>query len=134
MVEKQLRELRENKRLMPVGPEFEGSPLGVLPDNVFGFTYSPLNEHTPLFMKQTFQCFEVHKLAGGQVHLLGFVTPEDAARINSGIAAIEFHLFPAPFQQATELVEVPLERIRNARPFSRQDGNFLPILLDAASA
>jgi hypothetical protein len=134
MDQKQMEALRERKKLMSVGPELEGSPLGVLPDNVFGFTYSPVNESTPLFTKRPFQSFEIHKLTEGIVQILGFVAPEEAAKIKEGSAQIEFNLYPEPHKEATELVEVPMDRVLRIKPSSRIDGNYLPIALDAVSA
>jgi hypothetical protein len=131
-LEQQFASLRQKKGLTLVPVDTEGAPLATLPDNVFGFTFSPLNESTPLFTKRQFQCYEVHKLAGGVVHLLGFLPEKEAAAFFNGKEPVDCHLYPEPHGESTRLVEVPLERIAKAKPVSRSDGNFMPLTLDPA--
>ena len=131
-LEKQFVSLREQKGLALVAVEKEGAPLATLPDNLFGFTFSPVNESTPLFTKRQFQCFEVHKLTAGIVHLLGFLTEKEAAIFFGGKEPLECHLYPEPLGESTRLVEVPLERIAKAKPVSRSSGNYMPLTLDPA--
>jgi len=132
MDQDQLEALRQRKQLMPVGPELEGTPLAALPESIYGFTYSPLNESTPLFKKRTFQSFEVHKLPDGHVQLLVYVSPQQAGQIKSAKEPLDVNVYPEPHGEATELIELPLDRIARAKPSSRQDGNFIPVHLDAA--
>jgi hypothetical protein len=131
-VEQQLTSLRERKGLTVVAPEKEGAPLATLPDNLFGFTFSPVNESTPLFAKRQYQSFEVHKLAAGVVHLLGFLTEKEAAVFFEGKEPMDCQLFPEPHGDSTRLVEVPLERIAKAKALSRSGGNYMPVTLDPA--
>ncbi len=131
-LEKQFVSLREQKGLALVAVEKEGAPLATLPDNLYGFTFSPVNESTPLFTKRQFQCFEVHKLAAGIVHLLGFLTEKEAATFFGGKEPLVCHLYPEPLGESTRLVEVPLERIAKAKPVSRSSGNYMPLTLDPA--
>jgi|SoiMethySBSTD1v2_1073268.scaffolds.fasta_scaffold3123193_1 hypothetical protein len=131
-VETQLTSLRERKGLTIVAPEKEGAPLATLPDNLFGFTFSPVNESTPLFAKRQYQSFEVHKLTGGVVHLLGFLTEKEAAIFFEGKEPMDCQLFPEPHEESKRLVEVPLERIAKAKALSRSGGNFMPVTLDPA--
>ncbi len=128
----QFASLRQQKGLTLVAAEKAGAPLATLPDNLFGFTFSPVNESTPLFAKRQFQCFEVHKLTGGVVHLLGFLTENEAAAFFGGKEPLECHLYPEPLGESTRLVEVPLERIAKAKPVSRSSGNYMPLTLDPA--
>ncbi len=118
---------RTRKQLRPLLPEDEGMPLHLLPDNVFGFTYSSLNESTPLFIRHAFQSFEVHKLMDGEVHLLGYLTAEQAKQIQSGSGPLECDLYPEPRDKADQLVEIPVHKITRARQLSRTDGNYMPI-------
>ena len=129
---KQFEALREQKGLKLISAEREGAPLATLPDNLFGFTFSPVNESTPLFAKRQFQSFEVHKLTSGVVHVLGFLTENEAATFFGGKETLECHLFPEPQGDSTRLVEVPLERIAKAKPVSRSGGNYMPLTLDPA--
>ena len=131
-LDQQLAALRERKGLALIAAEREGAPLATLPDNLFGFTFSPVNESTPLFAKRQFQCFEVHKLTAGVVHLLGFLTEKEASTFFQGKEAMECHLYPEPLAESTRLVEVPLERIAKAKPVSRSSGNYMPITVDPA--
>jgi len=133
MDEKQLEALRQQKQLMLVGPELEGTPLAALPDNIYGFTSSPLNESTPLFKKRIFQSWEVHKLADGQVQMLVYVSPQQASQIRSATEPLDVNVYPEPHGEATELIELRLERISRAKPASRQDGNYIPVHLDPAN-
>jgi len=132
-IEQKLAELRERKKLSPVSSEQEGTPLASLPDNVVGFTYSPANESTPLYAKRTFQSFEIHKLTDGVAHLIGFVTDAQAAAIYDGKEPTEVNLYPEPYGESTRLIEIPLERIRRAKPPSRSDGNYTQLQLDPAA-
>jgi hypothetical protein len=132
-LEQQLATLRAQKALTVIASEREGAPLATLPDNLYGFTYSPVNESTPLFAKRTFQVFEVHKLTLGVVHLLGFLTEKEAATFFDGKESLECHLYPEPHGEATRLVEVPLERIAKAKQVSRSAGNYMPLTLDPAN-
>jgi hypothetical protein len=131
-LEKQFGSLREQKGLALVAAEKEGAPLATLPDNIYGFTFSPVNESTPLFSKRQFQCYEVHKLTGGVVHLLGFLTEKEAAAFFNGKEPLECNLYPEPQDESKRLVEVPLERIAKAKPMSRSAGNYMPLTLDPA--
>ena len=131
-VQAQIEAIRACNRVANVAGELEGSPLASLPDHVYGFTYSPLNESTPLFATRSIQSFEVHRLAERTVRLLGFVKPAEAAALAKGDEDLDVQLYPEPHGDAASLVQVPLERILKARPVSRIDGNFMPLHLAAA--
>ena len=133
-LQQQFESLRQSKGLTLIDVDKEGAPLSTLADNLFGFTFSPVNESTPLFTKRQFQSFEVHKLGGGVVHLLGFLTEKEAAAFFNGKESVECHLYPEPHGESTRLVEVPLERVARARAVSRSDGNYMPLTLDPAAA
>ncbi len=129
-VQRQIELVRVRNTVTTVKTEDEGSPLGQLPDRIYGFTYSPVNESTPLYAQRTLQAFEVHKLTGGVVHLLGFLKPSDAERLAAGTGDLDVNLYPEPNGDSTSLVEVPLERIMRARPVSRGDGNYMPLKIE----
>jgi hypothetical protein len=132
-VEQEFASIRSRNNVQPVTDADEGAPLAGLPDNIYGFTYSPLNESTPLFAKRSFQAFEVHKLGEGIVHLLGYVTPSDAALMTGNSEPAEIKLYPEPFGEASKIVQVSLERVVRAKPVSRGDGNYMPLVLDATA-
>ncbi len=123
--------LRSSKGLSIVPSEREGTALGKLPDNIYGFTGSPVNSEMPLWARRNYQSFEVHKLAGGVVHLLGFVTPEEAASIRDG-RALAVNLYPEPYEAAQSLVQIAVSIIKRAKPVSRIRGNYMPLELESA--
>ena len=128
--QRRIESVRVENRVAPVGAELEGTALAALPEHLYGFTYSPLNASTPLFRTRTLGSFEVHKLGGGVVHLLGFLKAEDASTFDDGVRESDINLYPEPWGEATTLVEVPLARIVRAKPLSRSDGNYMPLHLE----
>ena len=70
-----------------------------------------------------------HKLADGTQHLVGFVTGKEAEIVRSGKQA-EIALFPDPWEDATELVSIPLTRaIPSKKGPSREGGNGLKLAI-----
>jgi hypothetical protein len=132
-VEQERQSVRVRNGVEPVSIGDEGSPLAGLPDNIYGYTYSPLNESTPLFTERTYQSFEVHKLTEGIVHVLGYLTPADAAAVEGNREPVDVRLYPEPYGEATRLTEVSLERILRAKPVTRIDGNAMALTLDATA-
>src|SRR5919198_4598927 len=49
------------------------------PGGVYGFTYSPALPNAPLFAERRFRCYETHKLADGEVFIVGFTDVVSAA-------------------------------------------------------
>lgn len=128
-IDQEIEKLRTGRRLTRVTDELEGVSLAGLPDNVYGYTLSPVNESTPLFSKRVFQSFEIHKLNEGAVHILGFVTSVEASQIQAGATDIDIKLFPEPRDASNVFVEVPLDRVSRCKAPSRSDGNFMLIHL-----
>jgi hypothetical protein len=121
-------QLRSMRGLRLLESAEEGFAAEHLPNGVFGFTYSP-SEAVPLFMKKTWHSFEVHKLADGTLHLVGFVTAKEAI-IARQTAPGEITLFPDPWEDAKELVSVPLVRaLPSKKGPSREGGNGLKLAL-----
>lgn len=105
----------------------EGFAAAALPNGVYGFTYAPTEPAVPLFGKKDWHSFEVHKLPDGSRRLVGFVAAAEAALIRQGLHA-EVVLFPDPWEDATELVSVPMARIvPPKRGPSREGGNGLKL-------
>ncbi|MBM3739358.1 MAG: hypothetical protein FJW39_26610 [Acidobacteria bacterium] len=128
--QRQIEAVRVKNGVRPIPVEHEGVPLGSVPAQVFGFTYSPINESTPLFAERTLASFEVHKVSDTGARLLGFVTAPDAQGFASG-GEMSLNLYPEPWGEAKSLIEVPVERIARAKPLSRADGNCMPLQLDS---
>jgi hypothetical protein len=129
-VSQELEALRAEHGVRLVTEEEEGFGIAKVPPGVYGFSYAPSTEEIPLFCKKTFQSFEVHKLADGSEHLIGFVTPKEAIDLEMGNKAAEIRLYPEPVAEAVRLVSVNLAIvIPNKKGPARSDGNFLSLRL-----
>ena len=122
----ELREkLRREHRVRLVTVKEEGNRISWLPAGVYGFTYAPLGE-TPLFERRAFHSFEVHKTADGESHILVYVTPAHAEVLGAATAPVDLHLFPDAWEEATELVSIPVSRISTKKLLtSREPGNWV---------
>jgi hypothetical protein len=119
-------QLRATRGLRALETGEEGTAAEKQPNGVYGFTYSPA-EAVPLFTKKTWHSFEVHKLADGTLHLVGFATAKEAEIVRTGAPA-EITLFPDPWETATEVISVPLSRaIPSKKGPSREGGNGLKL-------
>jgi hypothetical protein len=115
--------LRSQRALRSLKTEEEGTALPGLPAGIYGFTYSPNFEATPLFTGKRYQSFEFHKLADGAVELVGYVTAGEAERVKSGDPGIEVHLYPDPWKDAEQLVSLPMARlVRTTQRPARENG------------
>ncbi|HUQ91778.1 MAG TPA: hypothetical protein VM120_08855 [Bryobacteraceae bacterium] len=117
--------LRVERGLRLISEAEQGNAVEYCPNGIYGFTYAPNTEAGPLWIKPTFQIFEVHKLADGNIHLVGFMTTADAQALEQGKDAGELKLYPEPFEQATRLCSVPRARILKAKQVSREHGNWM---------
>ena len=99
------------------GPE-EGSGVNALPNGVYGFTYSPGLPNAPLFATRRYRSYETHKLANGEVFLVGFITAETGRQLESALTDISIQVQPEPEGEAATLVKVPYSRIRHHRQYA----------------
>jgi hypothetical protein len=125
--------LRTRNNLQRVTPELEGMSLSQMPDGVYGFSFSSAAPESPLFGSRQFQSFEWHKLHNGSIQVLGFARPEEAAAVNADQEPVDFNLYPDPHGPSSQLVCVPLNRIRRSKPPSRSDGNYIALNVDPSS-
>ncbi len=122
--------LRLQRALRALTKEEDGSDVFGLPNGVFGYTYSPAQKEMPIYGKQPYHCFEVHRLKDGAVHMVGYVAPDTAKKIETKAGTVEAILYPAPFQAATELVSVDVADMQPAKKaITREDGNPLKTLV-----
>lgn len=121
-------DLRTQAGVQLVKAENEGFALAKQPNGTYGFSYAPMNE-CPVYQKQPFQVFEVHKRADGSRWIIGYVTPEDDETLNSGREPVDVSVYPEPFEKAQKLVAVDMARSMKAKPASRIDGNFIKLTL-----
>src|SRR5258705_4702336 len=61
----------------------EGTGVNSLPGGVYGFTYSPALPNAPLFAERRFRSYETHKVASGEVFVIGFADVASAAALES---------------------------------------------------
>jgi hypothetical protein len=127
-----VQKLRSERKLRLVDGAEEGEGIDFLPGGVYGFSYSPHTEGTPLFSRQPVQCFEIHKLPDGSVHYIGFMSEEEARALQEASDAVDLSLYPSPYEKAQTLVSVPKNRILRAKPVSREHGNYLPVTVSAS--
>ena len=107
--------LRVEHRLRPVTPEEEGLGVNALPNGVYGFTYSPAMENSPLYAERRFRCYETHRLQDGTVVLLGFVSDEDARKLAHQTDVVEICVQPEPEEGVEHFVVLPHARILHHR-------------------
>lgn len=122
--------LRVRHQVRLVAPEEEGRTMDALPDGVYGFSYAPGQGQVPLFARKGYHSFEFHKAADGSRYVVGFVTPQEAADIESGQGGAAVTLFPDPWEKSGQLVSLRLERIvAPMKVLPRLDGNPFPFTL-----
>lgn len=96
----------------------EGTGLDALPGGVYGFTYSPGLPNAPLFATRRFRNYETHKLASGEIFIVGFVTAGAARQLSSADADVSVQLQPEPDEASDVLVNIPYSRIRHHRQYA----------------
>lgn len=120
----ELEQLRSERQLRPPTKEEEGTSIFHLKDGLFGFTYAPGLKEIPIFAKQHYHGFEIHRLTSGEVHVLGFVTPEEKLKLTGTKETVQAVLFPEPWEKSTELVSLAETRLQPAKKaVTREDGN-----------
>ncbi len=127
-----MEELRAARHLRLITKEEAGASIDDIANGLYGFTYAPQSEGIPLFETQGFQVFEVHKLHDGSVHILGYMTAEQAIALDSSGEPRELKLYPEPYQEAQSFVSLPQSRILRVKPVSRELGNWMPVTVAPA--
>ena len=110
--------LRTTHRVRIVSAAEEGTGVNALPGGVYGFTYSPGLPNAPLFAERRFRSYETHKLANGDIYIIGFADVETAAVLVSSSAEQTIQMQPEPDEKANVLVKIPYTRIRQHRQYA----------------
>ena len=110
--------LRVTHLVRLVSPGEEGVGVNRLPGGVYGFTYSPGLPNAPLFAERRFRSYETHKLANGEIYVIGFADVETAAVLASAAGDRTIQVQPDPDDTANVLVKVPYARIRQHRQYA----------------
>jgi hypothetical protein len=109
--------LREAGGVRLVSSDEEGAGVNILPDGVYGYTYSPGLPNAPLFATRRFRSYEIHKIAD-EVFIVGFVTADAARDLASAPQDVTVQLHPEPDAQASTLVKIPYSRIHTHRQYA----------------
>ena len=96
----------------------EGTGVNALPAGVYGFTYSPGLKNAPLFAVRRYRSFEIHKLASGEVFIIGFVTRDASGQMTASGSDVVVQIQAEPEGDAGTLVAVPYSRIRQHRQYA----------------
>ena len=110
--------LRETHEVRLVTAAEEGGGVNALPAGVYGFTYSPALDNAPLFTTRRYRSYETHKLAGGEVLVVGFASARDAEQLVSAPGEITIVIQPEPDEHASALVTIPYARMRHHRQYA----------------
>jgi hypothetical protein len=105
----------------------EGTGVNVLPNGTYGFTYSPGLPNAPLFAVRRYRSFETHKLASGDVFIIGFVTREAGTALSSTLTDVTVQLQPEPEGSADVLVTIPYSRIKQHRQYAAPNQHGFPV-------
>lgn len=103
--------------------------MAALPNGVYGFTYAPGQPEVPLFSRQGYHSFEVHKASDGTEYVLGFVTQIEASDLEASQGGAAIRLFPSPWETSQSFVSVPVAGIVSSKRMPREDGNPFPLTL-----
>lgn len=118
--------LRAAHRVRLVEPSEEGFGIDQLPDGVYGFTYSPAIA-APLFATHRYRTYEMHRIAGGEALILGFVSAGEAERLRTATEPIEISLFHDVNGDADTLIAVPYARIMHHRQIATPNQVSVPL-------
>jgi len=110
--------LRTTHRVRIVSAAEEGTGVNALSGGVYGFTYSPGLTNAPLFAERRFRSYETHKLANGDIYIIGFADVETAAVLVSSNAEQTIQVQPEPDEKANVFVKIPYTRIRQHRQYA----------------
>ena len=126
--------LRQVHHVRLVTDPEEGTGVDTLRAGTYGFTYSPGLPNAPLFAVRRYRTFEIHKLASGDVFVIGFVAREAAGQMTSSTADVLVHIQPEPDASADVLVAVPYSRIRHHRQYAAPNQHGFAVTLKPISA
>lgn len=122
--------LREAHQVRLVTDAEEGHGVNVLPGGVYGFTYSPGLLNAPLFKVRRYRSYEIHKLPGGDVFVIGFAKADVARELSTASSEMTIQIHPQESGEHTTLVTIPYSRIRRHRQYAapNQDGFTVTVL------
>ena len=124
--------LRTTHKVRLVTSAEEGTGVNALPEGVYGFTYSPALPNAPLFAERRFRSYETHRVAGGEIYVIGFADVETAASIASSAQEQTVQLQPDPDEKSNVLVKIPYSRIRQHRQYAAPNQHGFTVTITGA--
>ena len=121
--------LRTTHSVRIVTPAEEGTGVNALSGGVYGFTYSPGLTNAPLFAERRFRSYETHKLANGDIYIIGFADVETAAVLISSSTEQTIQVQPEPDEKANVLVKIPYTRIRQHRQYAAPNQHGFTVII-----
>jgi hypothetical protein len=117
-------EIRRAHNVRLVTDAEEGTGVNALPGGTYGFTYSPGLPNAPLFAVRRYRSYETHKLANGEVLVIGYADVNAERQLSSVAGDVSVQVHPEPTETANVLVKIPYSRIRQHRQYAapNQDG------------
>jgi hypothetical protein len=110
--------LRTVHQVRLVASAEEGTGVNKLPAGIYGFTYSPGLPNAPLFAVRRYRSYELHKLASGDIFIVGFTTRDAVNLLSSALTDVAIQIQPEPEGEANVLVTIPYTRIRQHRQYA----------------
>ena len=126
--------LRATHAVRSVTAAEEGTGVNAVPRRVYGFTYSPGLPNAPLWAVRRYRTYETHKLADGEVLVIGFADVETAARLASATGVQNIRIHPEPTADAIVLVQVPYSRIARHRQYASPNQEGFTVTLEPAES
>lgn len=123
--------LRTTHQVRLVSGQEEGTGANALPSGVYGFTYSPGLPNAPLFAVRRYRSYETHKLASGEILLVGFVTSDSAAKLTAS-EQVSILLQPEPEGDANVLTMIPYSRIGRHRGYAAPNEHGFQVTVNAS--
>jgi len=116
--------LRATHQVRLVTDAEEGTGVNALPGGVYGFTYSPGLPNAPLFAIRRYRSYEIHKLPGGDVFVIGYAKADVARQLSTAGEEMTVQIHAQAEQDFDTLVTIPYSRIRRHRQYAapNQDG------------
>jgi hypothetical protein len=126
--------LRLTNGVRVVNAAEEGTGVNALPRGVYGYTYSPGLTNAPLWAVRRYRAYETHKLADGEILVMGFADADTANRISSASDVQTVQIHPEPSAGADVLVQVPYSRIARHRQHAAPNQDGFTVTLEPAAA
>jgi hypothetical protein len=105
----------------------EGTGVNALPGGVYGYTYSPGLASAPLFAVRRYRSYEIHKLPGGDVFIIGFAKLDEARQLSTAAAAVTLQIYPQAEAEYETLVTIPYSRIQQHRQYAAPNQDGFPV-------